>query len=273
MLARMLTRIMRARATRVGMLVVLCAALVGCVVVAWRRIRESLSTAPTTKPLMKEESFVIRKGMGADKGHAFSASFRGRPFPFTTSAKATFQVKFGPKFEWGCRGKIGGLFVGPGTASGGKYSTNGASLRLMWDGKRKKGKGSDGGAYAYVYVPKGSRRLQPSPLNRAPKSKMGNDVFKGLFNGVLARDLGKAWHTVELGIKLNTFKGNKPNADGVLYLSINGEGKTLNGIVWRLKPNLAIDRFEFRVFHGGGCDAERKSTMTLRELRVAKWDP
>lgn len=212
--------------------------------------------APSGGLIAHLENFLtvnIRPGMGNAVQHALNKTYRA-PFPLAaTGCVVRFEIKFGPPFEWGCRGKVGGIHIGPGAASGGRYSSNGASHRLMWD--------RGGGAYAYVYIPSGSAGRQPAPL-RNPGTN-GQLVFQRDFAGVFR--VGQ-WYVVELGVRLNTVGAN----DGVLMLSINGKRRILNGVVWRLS-NLPIQSFSFGVFHGGPCKATQNSIMNMRNVSVYRW--
>lgn len=199
----------------------------------------------------------LKAGTGPGR-HAFHREFKDEPFPLKRGAVVNFDVRFDRGFEWGCRGKVGGLFVGPGNADGGEHSKNGASLRLMWD--------AGGGAYAYVYVPKGSEQHQPRPLDESRRK--GVEVFKEPFKRAL---VGSNWHRVQLGVKLNTFTKNKPNADGELLLSIDDKQRVLKNVVWRLRDDLAVEQFVLSFFHGGPCRATRTSQAAVRYVNVYSW--
>lgn len=160
----------------------------------------------------------IRGGAGAGTGMAnFSKNYTGRPFPYRGNMVLAFDILFHPGFEWSCRGKVGGLYVGTGTASGGNYSPDAASHRLMWEGA--------GTPFSYVYVPQGSHAQQPPQLGRV--SRYGQAVFQQDFQGALRTG---TWHRVELGVRLNTVG----RADGALLLGVDGKTRVLEGVVWRL---------------------------------------
>ncbi len=201
---------------------------------------------------------TYRPGTGPGR-HAFDATYSDGPFPIRQGGVvATFDALFAKGFEWGCRGKVGGFSIGPGASNGGDHSPNGASHRLMWD--------AGGGAYAYVYVPSGTERRQPEPLRQ--HGQFGVGVFAEHFRGALRAG---AWHHVALGLKLNTFAGSKPNADGVLLLSIDGTAHLLRNVVWRQYPNLAVEDFALATFHGGPCEATRVSHSEFKNLEVFAW--
>lgn len=199
-----------------------------------------------------------RPGTGPGK-HAYQRRFDDRPFPLNRGCVVTFEAKFDRGFEWGCRGKVGGLAVGPGRSDGGEHSKRGASLRLMWN--------KGGGAYAYVYVPSGTYDRQPAPLDeRVPK---GQSVFKEDFSRAL---VGAGWHTVSIGLKLNTVtRKGEAQADGELLFAIDGKERTLKGVVWRVFDTIKVESFVLGVFHGGGCRARRTSHSNYRNVKISAW--
>lgn len=215
-------------------------------------------TGKLLKTLLESVDVDVRAGTGAGKQHALNKKFAGSPFPMRDAAVAAFDIRFAPGYEWGCQGKIGGLSVGPGESSGGRYSRNGASHRLMWD--------DGGGAFAYVYIPEGTEGRQPSQLGK--NAAYGQGVWKSDFRNAFTT--GK-WHHVELGVKLNSMNGSTPNADGKLMLSIDGKTRVLGGVIWRQIPNLAIEEFGLGIFHGGPCSASKNSSLSIKNLAIHEW--
>lgn len=195
----------------------------------------------------------VRRGMGSGGQHALQKDYRNR-FPIRDGCVVGFDINFAPGYEWGCKGKIGGLQIGTGKASGGRYSSNGATHRMMWD--------KNGGAYAYVYIPEGTAGRQPGPL--ANPGKYGQSVWKSSFAGKLKTD---TWHRVELGVKLNT----PGKSDGRMYMRIDDEEQTLNNVYWRTSGTMDITKFGFGIFHGGPCKAERNSTLYLKNVQLFEW--
>lgn len=193
----------------------------------------------------------IRPNSGAGSGVASSAKIY--PLRRKGGIVAAFDIFFQPGFEWSCRGKVGGLFVGTGAASGGRYSTDGASHRLMWEG--------NGDAFSYVYVPLNSYDRQPPALRRV--RSYGQGVFEDDFRGALKTGV---WHHVELGVRLNSVG----RSDGALLLSVDGKTRVLEGVMWRYQ-DLDIQGFHINVFHGGGCLATRNSSLTLKNIETREW--
>lgn len=201
---------------------------------------------------------AVPRGSGTNSStlgrHAYDRSFGGSPFPISSGGIiVSFDIQFAPGYEWGCRGKIGGVSVGTGDAGGGDFSDNGASARAMWD--------KDGGSYVYVYVPSGTASRQPAPVR--PRGNNGGIVFQQNYRRAFKTG---TWHRVDLGVKLNT----PGQYDGRLLYAVDGRTSTLNDILWR-KGNYSIGRFFLGVFHGGGCEATRNSSMQVKNIRVYKW--
>lgn len=198
---------------------------------------------------------VIQRGMGAGRPKPGGKTFKGRPFPVTNGGVViAFEIMFANGYEWSCGGKIGGLFVGTGSASGCNYSSTGASNRINF--------GRNGSMSSYVYVPQGSQGRQPRQLSGTPRC--GQKVFANDFQNVFATG---RWYTVYCGIKLNTVGSN----NGRLMVGLNDKIRVLNNVVWRTS-NQPITRFSFNPFHGGGCSASRQSIMNLRNVKVYRWD-
>ena len=196
----------------------------------------------------------IRRGMGAGAQHALQRDYKNR-FPIRDACVVGFDIWFDKGFEFGCKGKIGGLQIGTGKASGGQYSSNGATHRMMWDRDGKT-------AYAYVYIPQGTASRQPGPLSNP--GQYGESVWKTEFAGQLKTG---EWLRVELGVKLNTPGRN----DGKMFMRVGDVDKTLDNVYWRTSGTMDITKFGFGIFHGGPCKAERNSTLQIRNVELFEW--
>lgn len=181
---------------------------------------------------------------------AFSSVPRGLP---GDSAVFEYQVFFQEGWTWARGGKMHGLTVGYGAASGGRRSTTGASFRVMWL--------ADGGAIAYVYLPyklrqddayykfTGQGRKDDHTLGDGTKTEFGTGLFKKEFGRALK--IG-AWNTVQIGIKLNSVDANgDPRPDGVVSLGINGRTSSFDKIMWRRSSKIEVESAEFTTFAGG----------------------
>ena len=217
--------------------------------------------------VLKSKVVVVRKGMGAGGKHAYNLIYR-IPRAWQQEAKrgmvAAFWLRFDDNFEWGCRGKVGGLFVGPGKANDRKHSVDGASNRLMWT--------ADGDATAYIYVPLGTEHLQPDPLFRPRGTQSENDAGVNWLadEGV---SLGEGtWVYVEIGVKLNTFdRRGRPKPNGLIVMQIGHHTFTLENVALRTRPEHGVSRFSFTVFHGGGCKATRTSRLEINNAALFRW--
>ncbi len=148
----------------------------------------------------------------------------------------SWEVYYPRGFQFARGGKFGGVHVGYGAASGGNFSTTGASNRVMWQ--------TDGGVIDYIYPPSGLWQKVPGLDTKGYGS--------GFFNRELARTLKTdSWNKIELGTKLNTFKNGVPQADGESFVSVNGNKQVLRGINWRKSEDLKISAFDMGVFFGG----------------------
>lgn len=178
-------------------------------------------------------------GTSADRGVGgivLSAAPAGLP---AREATIAFDVYFARGWNFCKGGKIGGLFIGTGSASGYEHSPTGSSHRIMWQ--------KDGGAISYLYPPSDLPQVDPKLQDSGHGiGYFGNDIFPA---GTLK--VG-AWNKVELGVKLNTFTASgQPNADGVATLQINGVQGVKNDIRWARSPDLLITSFQFNTFFGG----------------------
>jgi hypothetical protein len=206
-------------------------------------------------------SVFYEKGTGTDKHKKpklgrfhFNAVPKGLP---SSSAVVRFQVYFAPGWDFSKGGKIGGLFVGNGPASGYRRSDDGASNRIMWK--------KDGGAIAYVYPPKDLDQVDP----KLAMTEHGYAYFQELFPAGTLK-VGR-WHTIEIGIKLNTFSNKKPNPDGVAYLAIDGKSGVISNIRWTKIMDLKITKFSFSSFFGGPDPAVTSCFAYFKNFELRNW--
>lgn len=170
-------------------------------------------------------------------------------------ATFAFDVYFARGWNFSRGGKIGGLFVGTGSASGYAHSPTAASHRIMWQ--------ADGGAISYLYPPSGLPQADPKLLD----SGHGIGYFKDLFPAGTLR-VG-TWNSVVLGTKLNTFDGDgQPNPDGVATLQINGVRGVKNDIRWARSPDLLITSVQFNTFFGGPDPAVCDCTAYYKNFKL-----
>lgn len=212
---------------------------------------------PAVKVFYKKGSGT--SGMAHRDSSGCSFTSENRAIKGQTGVVVAFDVFFDPKnWHWSKGGKIGGLFVGPGVASGYRHSENGASHRMMWQ--------RDGAAISYIYPP--SKMAQVDP-DLKPEGHgvgyFGKDKFPA---GTLK--VGQ-WNRIEIGVKVNTFTNGKPNPDGKSVLTINGVSGVLTNIRWAARPDLKIDNFNYGTFFGGPDPAVVDSVSYVRNFEVFQW--
>lgn len=221
--------------------------------VSWRR---SGVTEFQGQPALR---VTYEKGSGTSKdpgvgGVVICAVPRG--LPCRHAAVVAFDIFFAPGWHFSKGGKVGGLFVGRGKASGYQHSPTAASHRLMW----QKG----GGAISYIYPP--AELEQADPQLRADGHGVG--FFKDVFPAGTLK-VGR-WNSVALGVQLNSFDDEGcPRPDGVAYLAINGRTGRKVDIRWARSPDVAtIGCFEVNTFFGGPDPAVVDCQAYLRNFRV-----
>lgn len=192
---------------------------------------------------------------GTNNGGVAIGSSIGMP---RKAAVFSFQVYHPPGFNPARGGKLFGFGVGKGRASGGDHSSDGASHRVMWQ--------SNFGAISYIYPPEGvkqkSKDMEPE--------KYGNGFWGKDFENALKPG---EWHTVEVGIKMNTFSGSKPNQDGIAYLCIDGKSRELTGFIWMGDPkNANINLITGNTFFGGPENSPVEQTCYYKGFKLYEWN-
>ena len=206
---------------------------------------------------------VVRCWYGKNSGTSANPGIGGFSFeadPQNMNRDAlvfSWEVYYPKGFQFARGGKFGGVGVGYGAASGGHFSTTGASNRVMWQ--------SDGGLIAYVYPPSGLPQ-------KAPGLSAGDGYGPGFFNKELAKTLKlDAWNKIELGTKLNTFKNGVPQADGETSVTINGKRMVQGGINWRKSEDLKISRFDIGTFFGGPLPSPVDQECYFKNFQMSKY--
>lgn len=178
-------------------------------------------------------------GSGGPEG---GCTFKARPHTLpATDVTLHYRVRFASNFQWSKGGKLPGLFIGQGDASGGAHTPKAASARLMWV--------RDGQVVAYTYPPSGVRQSQQYLDQAKTKGGYGDEVFGAA--KLRFREPGR-WNDVVLRVKLNGFdEDGAPLQNGLLSLSVNGRAASVGGIVWRRYPALKIEFVAVTTFFGG----------------------
>jgi hypothetical protein len=185
----------------------------------------------------------------------------------------SFDINFQPGFSFGNNnhsegGKVGGLHVGSGAASGCRHTDSGSSLRLVWDGgPDKRFKGS--GASAYTYIPTSSRGKQPDFVNKEGDPNCGLHLWRKESDNIFS-EVG-SWYHVVLGIKLN----DVGKSNGKIYYSITGPKnltRESDGFMWRTS-NYDIREASISSFFGGGGNQMNvwPSTYLLKNVMLSSY--
>ena len=195
------------------------------------------------------------------------------PSQFKNAVKMSFDINFQPGFSFGNNnhsegGKVGGLHVGSGAASGCRHTDSGSSLRLVWDGgPDKRFKGS--GASAYTYIPTSSRGKQPDFVNKEGDPNCGLHLWRKESDNIFS-EVG-SWYHVVLGIKLN----DVGKSNGKIYYSITGPKnltRESDGFMWRTS-NYDIREASISSFFGGGGNQSKvlPSTYLLKNVMLSPY--
>ena len=195
------------------------------------------------------------------------------PKQFQNAVKMSFDINFLPGFSFGNNdhsegGKVGGLFVGKGAASGCNHTDSGSSLRLVWDGgPDRRFKGS--GASAYTYIPTSSRGKQPDFVNKEGDPDCGLHLWRKESDNIFSQT--GSWYHVVLGIKLN----DVGKSNGSIYYSITGPKnitKEADGFMWRTS-NYVITHAELSSFFGGGGNQKNvlPSTYLVKNVKLSNY--
>ena len=215
---------------------------------------------------------LSNKTIAQGGGRGFSQKW---PIPsqFKNACKMSFDINFQPGFSFGNNnhsegGKVGGLHVGSGAASGCRHTDSGSSLRLVWDGgPDKRFKGS--GASAYTYIPTSSRGKQPDFVNKEGDPNCGLHLWRKESDNIFS-EVG-SWYHVVLGIKLN----DVGKSNGKIYYSITGPKnltRESDGFMWRTS-NYDIREASISSFFGGGGNQMNvlPSTYLLKNVMLSSY--
>ena len=182
-----------------------------------------------------------------DVGSASGITFHAQPQGFpATEATLRYQVFFPADFEWRQGGKLPGMYIGGIGASGGNWSRDCGSVRVVF----KEG----GAAVAYIYVP---LQVCDNKNDRDALDKVEGAAFKEVVqhtskgshvwrDGSAGTFKPGAWNDVAVRVKMNA----PHKKDGVLEMSINGHTSSLP-FVWRTSLQTKIEGIAFATFFGG----------------------
>ncbi len=215
-----------------------------------------------TKAGKQAYEVTFKKGMIHGKGSNVHCNLAPRQFFPAEQCRFSFKVWFDDNFPWGTDmkkvgGKLLGLIIGTGDASGGEYSPTGASFRMTWN--------YNGGVGPYLYPQvrsgfdkggRGGQNISWDLLDQSDEVKAVSTVATGVhvFYPKDRKDpdswelrLRKGgWNEVEMFCRLNT-PGRK---DGTLEVTVNGTTKRLTSVRFR-NDSAAIEGVKIHSFFGG----------------------
>ena len=195
-------------------------------------------------------------GSGGPDG---GCNFKARPHCLPASdVTLSYRVRFADNFQWTRGGKLPGLFIGRGHASGGDHSAAAASCRLMWLARGK--------VIAYVYTPSGARQSASYAQEAHENKRYGDSLFH---DAKLYLKLDGHWNDIVIRVKVNGFtEDGAPRPDGVVSLSVNGQATSFTGIVWRRKPEIKIEHIAVTTFFGGKWKSEADTHADFKDFAV-----
>jgi len=80
------------------------------------------------------------------------------------------------------------------------------------------------------------------------------------------------WHTLEVGIQLNTFTNGKPNQDGIGYIAIDGKSREVTKIIWTASPTTKIMGVNLGSFFGGSAISSKTQSAYFKNFGVYAWN-
>jgi hypothetical protein len=195
-------------------------------------------------------------GGNSNGGLAIDFSPRGLP---KDAAVLAMRVFYPSGFDFAKGGKMIGIAMGEGDASGGRHSSTASSHRIMWQ--------TGGGAISYIYPPAGVKQTNP----KLATESFGVGMWHKDFENVLKPN---KWHDVEVGVRMNTFDVHgKPNPDGIGYIRIDGISRELTGVRWAgTKKYAYINNLTVSSFFGGPLTSPKDQHAYYADFEVRDWD-
>ena len=230
----------------------------------WTNEERSQMTPTALKVTCVPGSYGMKSGTG----------FHALPFlKFPTEHMAyEYSVYFDDDFQWVKGGKLPGIGFGVDdkTASGGEWQRDAGSMRVMWR--------EGGQAIGYLYLPTeisknnkrdGTIHVQSNDFQDAAEGALGKPAGIDLFFHKRAglRFKRGAWNTIRTEVKLN----DPGKRNGLLRLTVNGQTRELDDVVYRESREVKINMVLTQVFFGGGSRewcAKKKETVSLKDFKV-----
>lgn len=217
--------------------------------------------AVVTKEGRAAYEVVYAKGAIHPKGTTANCTFAPDGFFPADACRFRFKVWFEDGFPWGpdmkkVAGKLIGLTIGKGSATGGNYSSTASTYRVTWS--------HGGGVQAYLYPQvrgtfskkRAGEDIAWDQLDQSPQVRAAAYVATGVHvfaprdkKDPAAWDLrvhtGR-WNDVEMVVRLNT----PGRYDGVLGLTVNGVTRTLDTVRYRY-DDAPLTAVSLGTFFGG----------------------
>ena len=229
---------------------------------------EGLRIEGRTGPIERKEGHlaykvIYKKGQIHPKGANTNCTFAPEAFFPSEACRFSFKIFYDEKFPWGPEmskvgGKIIGFKIGTGDASGGNYSTTGATYRLTW--------AINGGVGPYLYPQvrnnysrqhNNDTNIDWSLLDQSAGVRKVGYVAAGIHMFYPKNKKDPAcwdlklrrgeWNDVEMFCKLN----NPGKHDGILEITVNGVSKAINTVRYR-NDKATINSVQLSTFFGGG---------------------
>ena len=224
-----------------------------------RKLNIGKSKVPPVRVKDGKPAFHVTFQRGETLPAGSNAGFTMTPKGFfpTEQLRISFKLFLDDNWPWveapgqSIAGKLFGYLMGSGSASGGNFSTTGASLRLTFKDK--------GQAHGYFYpqlksnVSKdrgnslGWTKLdQSKEFQKISSETTGIRVFLPPENDMVFKK--GQWNDIVMFVKLNT----PGKYDGVLEISVNGITQRTDSVRYRYTDNLKIEQVDISPFFGGG---------------------
>jgi len=224
---------------------------------------------------------------GLKSGCAFRANpFRSLP---ADSCMFRYSVYFPPEFNWVKGGKLPGVNFGTAPnkcSTGGDWCCDSGSFRIMF---RQNG---DAIGYAYMALPGGgpgsfaAQRPEVQAVSKV-KGEAGIDMWHAKTNTKnMRRREGEGeggapyaaglklhagqWNSVEISLRLNS----PGQSDGWVAVTVNGDTKSAEGMLWRTAPEVKLCAVNFVAFFGGGTKEWASPVETwcaFKDVEFAAW--
>ena len=180
----------------------------------------------------------------------------------------SYQVFLEKGWCWGGSSKAGkllGLWFGDSSkksgGTGGKWSPDSGSMRLMWHG--------DGEPNVYAYYTKSAnsdssrRDMSDQDPEYAKLARASGTAGHYAFGGKFANLKIGEWNDVVIRMKLNT-PGKR---DGVMALTVNGQANSYGKMMWRSSASQKIQGVLVQIFHGGASSSFACNSTTFAQVR------